>query len=139
MEIERARPMNLYDLSRPALGKYLSQWGYSDYHAAHVWSGLYRSLAVTTEAMPDLRPELRDQLAAGTVIGIPTVRNTIDSADGHTRKFLMGLADGQAIETVLMYFRGRATVCISTQVGCAMGCVFCATGQMGFRRHLTPG
>jgi 23S rRNA (adenine2503-C2)-methyltransferase len=49
------------------------------------------------------------------------------------------LADGQTIETVLMKFKGRATACVSTQAGCAMGCVFCATGQMGFERHLTPG
>ncbi len=61
------------------------------------------------------------------------------SSDGTTRKFLLELPDGQAIETVIMYFRGRATACISSQVGCAMGCVFCATGQMGFRRHLTAG
>src|SRR5690606_24779324 len=83
--------------------------------------------------------DLRALLAAETAIGTLPVRNAIESADGHTRKYLLGLADGQAIETVLMYFRGRATVCVSTQVGCAMGCVFCATGQMGFRRHLTHG
>jgi 23S rRNA (adenine2503-C2)-methyltransferase len=88
------------------------------------------------------------------------MRTGIDSADGQTRKFLLALRDDAAIETVLMGFRGqspiasrqtltsgepapavysRATACVSTQVGCAMGCVFCATGQMGFRRHLSPG
>ena len=61
------------------------------------------------------------------------------SADGETRKFLLRLADGQEVESVLMGFKGRYTACLSTQVGCAMGCVFCATGQMGFRRHLTVG
>jgi len=90
------------------------------------------------EAIAGLRPELAARLSA-EMVGVLPVRATIDSADGHTRKVLLGLADGAAIETVLMYFRGRATVCISTQVGCAMGCVFCATGQMGFRRHLSPG
>ncbi|BCX48764.1 dual-specificity RNA methyltransferase RlmN [Haloferula helveola] len=59
------------------------------------------------------------------------------SADGTTRKFLLALPDGQQIESVLMGFPGRFTACLSTQVGCAMGCVFCATGQMGFRRHLS--
>ncbi|MCB0019180.1 MAG: radical SAM protein, partial [Anaerolineales bacterium] len=49
------------------------------------------------------------------------------------------MADGAAIETVIMEFTGRYTACVSTQVGCAMGCVFCATGQMGFHRHLSPG
>ena len=61
------------------------------------------------------------------------------SADGETRKFLLGLADGERVEGVLMGYPGRFTGCLSTQVGCAMGCVFCATGQMGFRRHLTAG
>ena len=56
-----------------------------------------------------------------------------------TRKFLLRLADGETIETVLMGYPGRHTACLSTQAGCAMGCVFCATGQMGFRRHLRPG
>src|SRR5208283_2257452 len=58
------------------------------------------------------------------------------SSDGFTRKFLLELADGERIESVLMRFTGRATACVSSQAGCAMGCVFCATGQMGFRRHL---
>ncbi|MBB5349807.1 23S rRNA (adenine2503-C2)-methyltransferase [Haloferula luteola] len=61
------------------------------------------------------------------------------SEDGWTTKFLFELADGAQIESVLMGFPGRFTACLSTQVGCAMGCVFCATGQMGFRRHLKAG
>jgi 23S rRNA (adenine2503-C2)-methyltransferase len=68
-------------------------------------------------------------------------RTVLDTAssDGFTRKFLLGLADGQTIETVAMGYPGRFTACVSTQAGCAMGCVFCATGQMGFARHLRPG
>ena len=58
---------------------------------------------------------------------------------GFTHKYLLTLGDGERIETVLMRFTGRVTACISSQVGCAMGCVFCATGQMGYTRHLTPG
>ncbi|MCB1064475.1 MAG: 23S rRNA (adenine(2503)-C(2))-methyltransferase RlmN [Verrucomicrobiae bacterium] len=61
------------------------------------------------------------------------------SGDGWTSKFLLRLADGAEVETVLMGYPGRFTACLSTQVGCAMGCVFCATGQMGFSRHLTAG
>ncbi|MGE9271149.1 MAG: 23S rRNA (adenine(2503)-C(2))-methyltransferase RlmN, partial [Verrucomicrobiales bacterium] len=61
------------------------------------------------------------------------------SGDGWTRKFLLKLADGAEVESVLMGYPGRFTACLSTQVGCAMGCVFCATGQMGFRRHLRAG
>lgn len=130
---------NLYNLSRAELGAVVAAWGYSDYHAGLIWSGLYRDLVTQPQQLESLRPDLRERLAAETAIGsLPTLQY-IDSSDGHTRKYLLGLADGQAIETVLMYFRGRATVCVSTQVGCAMGCVFCATGQMGFRRHLTAG
>ncbi len=139
MNTAKSRPINLYDLSRPALGELLAGWGYSDYYAGVVWSGLYRELAESIAAIPALRPDLAERLAAETCIGILPARSTINSADGHTQKFLLGLADGQAIETVLMYFRGRATACVSTQVGCAMGCIFCATGQMGFRRHLSQG
>ncbi len=134
-----AQPMNLYDLSRPRLAEVLAGWGHSDYFAGLVWAGLYRDLAIDTDNITSLRPELRNQLSTSAIITSLTMRSAIDSADGHTRKFLLELADGQAIETVLMYFRGRATACISTQVGCAMGCIFCATGQMGFRRHLTAG
>src|SRR5690606_17570940 len=61
------------------------------------------------------------------------------SSDGFTRKYLLGLADNQRIETVLMRYTGRTTACISSQAGCAMGCVFCATGQMGVTRHLATG
>ena len=69
----------------------------------------------------------------------PEVLDEIRSSDGLTRKFLLRLSDGQVIETVLMGYDGRHTVCVSTQAGCAMGCVFCATGQMGFVRHLRVG
>jgi 23S rRNA (adenine2503-C2)-methyltransferase len=67
------------------------------------------------------------------------VHAEIASSDGLTRKYLLRLDDAQTVETVLMGYTGRYTVCVSTQAGCAMGCVFCATGQMGFVRHLTAG
>ena len=131
--------VNLYDLSRAQLAERLAAWGYSDYYAGLVWAGLYRDLVTRPEAVAGLRPELIERLTNETRIESLVMRSLVDSSDGHTRKYLLGLADGAAIETVLMYFRGRATACVSTQVGCAMGCVFCATGQMGFTRHLTPG
>ena len=70
---------------------------------------------------------------------MPEVVSTTVSSDGLTRKYLLRLSDGQTVETVLMGYPGRFTACLSTQVGCAMGCVFCATGQMGFTRNLQPG
>ena len=143
-----AQSINLYDLTYDKLTALLAAWGYSHYWADKVWHYLYRELATAVSTMPDLRPDLQEQLAQHVHLNQLSTQLAIDSSDGYTRKFLLGLADGEAIETVLMRFEGqeengdasgRATVCISTQAGCAMGCVFCATGQMGFRRHLTPG
>lgn len=130
--------MNLYDYSRPQLASLLAEWGYSSYHAQRIWDNLYQAQVSSVEEMADLRPDLRQKLAAAQLAPL-TSQNEVHSSDGFTRKFLLGLTDGQTIETVLMKFKGRATACVSTQVGCAMGCVFCATGQMGFTRHLTPG
>ena len=70
---------------------------------------------------------------------MPDVAGEIPSTDGLTRKFLLRLADGQTVEVVLMSYPGRYTACLSTQAGCAMNCVFCATGQIGFARHLLAG
>ncbi len=131
--------INLYDLSREGLVQLLGEWGYSPFHAERVWEALYRQQINTLADLGDLRPDLQQRLAAETTLSIPATQQMIESQDGYTRKFLLQLADGQTVETVLMRFKGRATVCISTQVGCAMGCVFCATGQMGFLRHLTAG
>jgi 23S rRNA (adenine2503-C2)-methyltransferase len=131
--------VNLYDLNRDEIAGLLAEWGYSRYHAGRLWQYLYHEQAQTIEEMVELRPDLRQKLRAETAVIPLTTRLATDSSDGFTRKFLLGLADGQTIETVLMRFHGRATACLSTQVGCAMGCVFCATGQMGFTRHLSPG
>jgi 23S rRNA (adenine2503-C2)-methyltransferase len=82
---------------------------------------------------------LRVKLEVKTTLGrLPVARET-HSSDGFTRKYLLTLNDGHHIETVLMRYTGRTTACVSSQVGCAMGCVFCATGQMGYTRHLTAG
>lgn len=136
---EQADKTNLYDLRREELAGLLQGWGYSDYHAGVIWSALYRELATDTANLSPMRADFSGRLQTATFVGDLVPVDAVDSTDGHTRKVLLGLPDGQAIETVLMYFRGRATACVSTQVGCAMGCVFCATGQMGFRRHLSPG
>jgi len=130
---------NLYDLTRAELRGWLSRRNLNPIHAARLWSYLYLDLAESFDAMPELPLRVRTRLENETSIGtLPTALET-DSADGFTRKYLLALADGEKIETVLMRFTGRVTACISSQVGCAMGCVFCATGQMGYTRHLTPG
>jgi 23S rRNA (adenine2503-C2)-methyltransferase len=132
-------PTNLYGLSRPELSDLLASWGYSDYHAAQLWRALYRSDRFSLQESGELRPDLLQRLRATAVADTLAVHTATASSDGFTRKFLLRLHDGQTVETVLMKFKGRATACVSTQVGCAMGCVFCATGQMGFTRHLSAG
>jgi len=132
-------PVNLYDLPRAALGELLAGWGYSAYHRDLLWEALYRQQVESFDALTGLRPDLVQALRERTRLERPVTHHEVFSADGFTRKLLLRLHDGQTVETVLMRFKGRATVCLSTQAGCAMGCVFCATGQMGFVRHLTPG
>lgn len=130
---------NLYDLAFDELHRLMVSLGGSSYHAERVWQGLYRELAADVAHIDGMRADVNDALAAAAHVGRLEVATAVHSSDGHTRKFLLALADGSQIETVLMRFKGRWTACVSTQVGCAMGCVFCATGQMGFTRHLTPG
>jgi len=133
--------INLYDLTREELQAQFVRWGFASVHAETVWNRLYLQVAdaFTAEAMPGVPGKVLDRLVAEATLGVlPTALET-DSSDGFTRKYLLALADGERIETVLMRFTGRVTACISSQVGCAMGCVFCATGQMGYTRHLTPG
>ncbi len=125
---------NLHSLTRAQIVDLLAGWGYSTFHAARVWEMLY-----THRPRTELRADLQADLAARTIAPMPIADVSLVSNDGFTRKYLLRLADGETIETVLMYFKGRATACVSSQVGCAMGCVFCATGQMGFNRHLSAG
>jgi 23S rRNA (adenine2503-C2)-methyltransferase len=124
-----------YDLDRAALADLLD--GEPRYRVDQVWDGLHRQLATPGEltALPKaLRARLDDELP-------PALARVAESATpgGDTVKWLFGLEGGARVETVLMHYRDRTTVCVSTQAGCAMGCGFCATGQGGFERHLTTG
>lgn len=137
--------IDLNNLGRDDLTALLAQWGYSSFHAARVWQALYQDLVTSLYAI-DVRADLRERLASNCQLTPLSFIQSLYSADGHTRKFLLQLKDGEAIETVIMRHNSRGrdatqryTACISTQAGCAMGCVFCATGQMGFKRHLAPG
>ncbi len=128
-------------VARAGLEARMTADGLSATHAQTLFRLLHRELMPDPLASPDALPPLRRWLEArgeGGRRGVD-VASEIASADGLTRKYLLRLSDGQTIETVLMGFTGRHTACVSTQAGCAMGCVFCATGQMGFVRHLTAG
>ena len=124
-----------YDVDRDTLASQLS--GEPPYRVAQVWDGLYRR-NVEIEAMTDLPRALSSRLAEALPPALSLAREQV-SDGGTTVKLLLALPDGHAIETVLMHYPARTTVCVSTQAGCAMACGFCATGQAGFDRQLTTG
>ena len=131
---------SLYDLSSSQLATLLEKEGVNPVHLQALWGFIYRGTAISELSAP-LRRWLDAHVGEGRSFGmeLSEVADEIHSADGLTRKFLLRLEDGQVIETVLMGYEGRHTVCVSSQAGCAMGCVFCATGQMGFVRDLSTG
>jgi 23S rRNA (adenine2503-C2)-methyltransferase len=128
---------SVYDLSLEQLAERLDAWGEPAYRARQVHRHLWER-AATYERMPDVPRALRERLAAELPLGVEVLE--VREADrGATRKALLRLGGRHVIETVLMGYRGRVTACVSTQSGCAMGCGFCATGQMGLRNNLTAG
>jgi 23S rRNA (adenine2503-C2)-methyltransferase len=130
---------SLQDLSFSALETLLEAEQVNPHHAAALFRAMHYDLHPALVPENFQRPLETWLLNQAPPLLQPSVLAETPSADGWTRKFLLGLEDGREVETVLMGFPGRFTVCLSTQVGCAMGCVFCATGQMGFVRQLTVG
>ena len=133
---EVVRPRSLYDATGAQLAEVLA--GEPAYRVKQLWAGMYEQCKpledITTLSAP-LRKRLSEELPTSLLL----VRESV-SDKGDTVKFLWQLADGNhPIETVLMHYADRATVCVSTQAGCAMACGFCATGQAGFNRQLTVG
>ena len=130
---------SLHDLPFSAMQAMLERAGVHPIHAKPLWASLYRPESARALFPPPLERWAATAIPATYALENPAVAADIRSSDGLTRKFLLRLHDGQEIETVLMGYAGRHTACLSTQAGCAMGCTFCATGQMGFSRHLRPG
>ncbi len=129
----------LLDLSPEELQGYFASRGEPRYRARQVFEWAWKHLVWDFSRMTNLPVSLREQLARQFTIGAATSGATVVDAEEGTEKVLLLLADGEAIETVLMREADRRTVCVSTQVGCPIGCAFCATGRMGFRRDLTAG
>ena len=129
----------IYDLDFQFLAAIFKDWGQPSYRAKQLWEGLYQQLWSRPEDFSTFPNDLRQNLADEFDFSHLHEAERLFSKDGQTTKVLFILPDGQPIETVLMRYDERNTLCISTQAGCAMGCVFCATGQMGFRRNLTSG
>ncbi len=129
----------MYDLSFEDLKNLLQDLDEPSFRARQIWQGLYQNYWSDISEFSNLPLTLRDQLSSRFSIGVLTLEKELSSIDGQTHKYLYRLDDGLAIETVLMVYTDRNTVCISSQVGCAMGCKFCATGNMGFIRNLGVG
>lgn len=124
-----------YGVARDDLAALLD--GQPRYRLDQVWSGLYEQLA-RPEELTNLPVALRGELAVALPLALEVVTEST-SDGGETVKWLWALHDGTRVETVLMHYDERSTVCVSSQAGCAMGCGFCATGQAGFDRQLTTG
>jgi 23S rRNA (adenine2503-C2)-methyltransferase len=131
--------MLIYDLELAALTDLVKSWGEPAFRAEQIWTGLYKNFWQSPAEFTNLPKALREKLAAEVRFDVLTPTLKLDSTDGQTRKTLFKLPDDRRVEAVLMRYDKRRTLCISTQVGCAMGCTFCATGQMGFTRNLSSG
>lgn len=129
----------IYDLSIEQIQDLLQIWGEPKYRATQIWQGLYRNFWSDAAQFTNLPKALREKIGQEFSLQSLKPEKVLKSSDGETVKTLFMLPDGKAIEAVLMRYERRKTLCISTQAGCAMGCTFCATGQMGFKRHLSSG
>jgi len=131
---------NFYDMDLPELVKALQSWGkpYGQARALarNIWRQAYTASVTDFSEIAGIPPQLQQQLARAFALTHPVEIAQSTSPDGSTRKDLLALEDSAQIETVLLRYRNRYTVCASTQVGCACDCSFCATGRMGFVRQL---
>jgi 23S rRNA (adenine2503-C2)-methyltransferase len=126
---------NLLGLTRSELEAFVAGMGEKPFRARQLMKWMYRRAVGDIDAMTDLGKDFRHRLAAVAEIRTPEVIVSQRSADG-TRKWLLRLESGQAIEMVFIPEPGRGTLCISSQVGCTMDCTFCSTAQQGFNRNL---
>lgn len=136
---DQRQAISIYDLDLESLQEVFLEWGEPAYRAVQVWSGLYQKLWSQPKQFSSLPQKIRDRLAERFEFQRLQPVSIQKSIDGETLKTLFTIPGGQSIEAVRMQYEKRRTLCISSQAGCAMGCVFCATGQMGFRRNLSSG
>ncbi len=129
----------IYDLSFDEMSNYVEAMGESAFRSRQIWEGIYKHLVDVPDQMSNLPKMLRQELEKEFAFNSFQPIVHLISEDGFTEKALLQLNDGHEIETVLMRYDRRRTACISTQSGCAIGCSFCATGQMGFGRNLSSG
>jgi len=131
--------INLLDLTLDELTQLVIDWGEPRFRALQIWRWVYNTLTSDPDEMVNLPKELRQRLRQEVYVGHLQPLATTVAEDGLSEKVLFAAADGQTLETVLMRYTNRNTVCVSSQIGCPVGCMFCATGQRGFVRNLTTG
>src|SRR6056297_2563325 len=129
-------PQSIYALSYEQWQAWCLEQGIRKYRAEQIFRWIYRRRASSFADMSDLPAELREKLAEHFVFHLCDVESHQIASD-RTEKLLLKLPDGECVECVLMREPKRNTICISTQVGCAMGCVFCASGLAGLTRNLS--
>jgi 23S rRNA (adenine2503-C2)-methyltransferase len=151
--MEQCDQTDLLSLTFEDLEIWLEEHNIERYRATQIYHWVYQKLTPTIESIQALPQELRTLLSEYFFLGTATVKAEQHAKDDRTRKILLTLHDNKLIESVLMLYpsyekgkqgslihnKARATVCVSSQAGCAFGCTFCATGQMGFERHLQTG
>jgi 23S rRNA (adenine2503-C2)-methyltransferase len=134
--METTKPHNILNFNREELATHLStNFGLEPYRSIQLFRWLYKEKANSFEVMSDIAKQTRGLLAETHSIFRPRLASVQQSIDG-TRKYLFTMEDGSSVETVLIKQPKRYTLCISSQVGCAIGCKFCRTGLMGLKRHL---
>jgi 23S rRNA (adenine2503-C2)-methyltransferase len=129
---------NIYELDQNQLNDWCDSLGIQPYRAGQIMRWIYSRGADGFDQMTDISKNIRNLLAERFVI-LPLEKKRIENARDGSRKYLFGLADGNSVETVLIPEKNHYTLCISTQVGCAMGCRFCMTAKSGLIRNLTKG
>lgn len=132
-------PKNLLGLNLTQLENFALSLGEKEFRGRQLYRAIYHRREWDFTNMTDLALAFRSRLKTVASIFCPQIVDVVESSDNHTRKYLFRLEDGERIESVLMRENDRTILCISSQVGCALGCKFCATGLMDFRRNLTTG
>ncbi|MEK7331259.1 MAG: 23S rRNA (adenine(2503)-C(2))-methyltransferase RlmN [Candidatus Eisenbacteria bacterium] len=130
---------DFYGLTRTALAGRLAGQGLPSYRADQIFTWVYRKHHRSPAGMTNLPAGLRERFESLCDLELPRVASVHGTRDGLTHKFVIALADGARVESVSMRTEKRLTYCVSSQVGCALKCTFCATGLMGLQRNLTAG
>ncbi|MDU5414226.1 MAG: 23S rRNA (adenine(2503)-C(2))-methyltransferase RlmN, partial [Clostridium perfringens] len=130
---------NILDFTLEELKEWMKENGESAFRAKQIFDWIYKKEVFNFEEMKNISKALIGKLSENFYIGIPEVIDYLSSSEDGTRKILLGLGDGNIIECVIMRYKYGNSICVSTQIGCRMGCKFCASTLEGMVRNLTAG